>query len=286
MPARTAWKGAISFGLVHIPVSLQPASRESGIDFDWIDRRSHDPVGYKRINKRTGREVKPADVVRGVKQEAGDYVILSDEEIRAAYPRATQTIGIEQFVKAEEIPFFYLERPYAVLPAAKADKVYALLRDSMAALGVIGIARIVMHTKEHLCALIPDGSALMLNTLRWEEELRPLEEMEFPAPPKSAPRLKPAELTMARQLIKGMTGPWKPAAFTDRFAEAVQTLVARRAAAGELTEVRPLEEPATGTEAPDVDLADLLKRSLPRLGVRDAKAPAKKEKKPVKRKAS
>src|ERR1043165_1212213 len=116
MALRSIWKGAITFGLVHIPVALYPATQDTGIDFDWIDKRSHDPIGYKRINKRTGREADPKQVVRGVKHGEGDYVILSDDEIKAAYPARTQTIAIERFVKASEIAFHYFERPYVLVP--------------------------------------------------------------------------------------------------------------------------------------------------------------------------
>lgn len=115
--SRTLWKGAITFGLVHIPVGLHTASIEQGVDFDWLDRRSMDPVGYRRINKKTGKEIARDDIVRGVEYEDGKYVVLSNEDIEAAYPRTTQTIEILRFVEAGEIPFVYLERPYYLAPA-------------------------------------------------------------------------------------------------------------------------------------------------------------------------
>ena len=124
---RAVWKGAISFGLVHVPVALYPASQEVGIDFDWVDKRSLDPVGYKRVNKRTGKEIQNENIVKGIKQEDGEYVLLSDEEIKAAFPKSTQTIEIEAFVKASEISFFLLERPYFLEPTGKGDKVYCRL---------------------------------------------------------------------------------------------------------------------------------------------------------------
>src|SRR5664279_1451471 len=157
---RPIWKGAITFGLVNVPIALYPASQEAGIDFDWLDKRSMDPVGYKRINKRTGEEIQGDDIVKGIKQEGGAYVVLSDEQIKAAYPKSTQTIEIESFVKAAEIDFELLEKPYYLEPSGKgADKVFALLRESMREAGVVGIARVVMHTTEHLAALIPSGPA-------------------------------------------------------------------------------------------------------------------------------
>src|SRR5512146_1453885 len=177
---RPTWKGAISFGLVHVPVALYPASREDEIDFDWLDRRTLDPVGYKRVNKRTGKEIAKDDIVKGVKQESGEYVVLSEKELRAAYPKTTQTIEIESFVEARDVAFVYLEKPYYLEPAKGGEKVYALLREAMARSGVIGIARMVMHTKEHLAALIPTGPALMLETIRWSDEIRPADDRALP----------------------------------------------------------------------------------------------------------
>jgi DNA end-binding protein Ku len=263
MSPRVIWKGAISFGLVHVPVALYPASQESGIDFDWLDRRSMDPVGYQRINKRTGKPIKGDDIVKGVQQEDGEYVLVSDEQIKAAYPVSTQTIEIETFVQAAEIPFLLLEKPYYLEPIGKGEKVYALLREAMAQQGVIGIARVVMHTKEHLAALIPMGPALVLNTIRWANEIRPVEDLKFPAAGKAAAGVKPAELKMATQLIGDMTGPWDATAYEDRFVSAVQALVRQKLKAGDTKTVAPLED-ASEAAAPSnvVDLTELLARSL------------------------
>jgi DNA end-binding protein Ku len=260
---RIIWKGAISFGLVHIPVALYPASQEIGIDFDWLDKRTMDPVGYKRINKRTGKEIDRDDIVKGIKQPDGEYVVLSDEEIKEAYPVSTQTIEIETFVRAGEIPFTYLEKPYYLAPVAKGEKVYALLRDAMAAAKVIGVARVVMHTKERLAALIPDGDALLLNTIRWAEELRPRDEIAFPAEGKGAAKPKEGELKMALQLIRDMTGEWKPAAYTDKFTSAIHALAAQRVKAGATEKVTPLEDAGAAPGSGNVvDLTELLKKSL------------------------
>ena len=262
---RVIWKGAISFGLVHVPVALYPASQEVGVDFDWLDKRTMDPVGYKRVNKRTGKEIAKEDIVKGVKLDDGDYVVLSDEEIKAAFPKSTQTIEIEAFVKASEIAFVLLERPYYLEPIGKGEKVYALLRESMQEAGVIGIARLVMHTKEHLAALIPSGAALMLNTIRWATEMRTADELNLPAPGKTSTSLKPTELKMAAQLISDMTGPWKPDAYTDTFGAAVKALVKQKVDAGKTEQVTPLEDAADVANASNVvDLTALLAKSLER----------------------
>ena len=270
---RVIWKGAISFGLVNVPVALYPASQEIGIDFDWLDKRSMDPVGYKRINKRTGKEIERENIVKGIKQADGDYVVLSEDEIKAAYPKSTQTIAIETFVKATDIPFTYLEKPYITAPSGKgADRVYALLREAMLEAGVIGIARVVMHTRENLAVLIADGDALMLNTIRWAAEMRPRDGIELPAAGKTATKLKDGELTMARQLIGDMTSAWKPEDYADEFTTAIHALAAKRVDAGKTEKVTSLE----GDDAPQatsnvVDLTELLMRSL-----ETRKAPAKK----------
>jgi len=260
---RVIWKGAISFGLVHVPVALYPASQEIGIDFDWLDKRTMDPVGYKRVNKRTGKEIDRDDIVKGIKQPDGDYVVLSDEEIKEAYPVSTQTIEIETFVPAGEIPFTYLEKPYYLAPLAKGEKVYALLRDAMKAAQVIGIGRVVMHTKERLSALIPDGDALLLNTIRWAEELRPRDEIAFPAEGKGAAKPKEGELKMAVQLVRDMTGKWNPSDYADKFTNAIHALAAQRVKAGRTEKVTPLEDAGAATTASNVvDLTELLKKSL------------------------
>ena len=260
---RVIWKGAITFGLVHVPVALYPASQDVGIDFDWLDKRSMDPVGYKRVNKRTGKDIQGDDIVKGIKQDDGDYVILGEEEIKAAYPKSTQTIEIESFVKASEIAFTLLETPYYLEPIGKGEKVYALLRESMVEAGVIGIARVVMHTKEHLAALVPTGAALVLNTIRWASEIRALDELKLPAAGKTAAGLKPAELKMAAQLISDMTAPWDAQAYTDKFSAAIRALVSKKVAAGQTETVTPLEETPSAAGIGNVlDLTALLAASL------------------------
>ncbi len=260
---RSIWKGAIAFGLVHVPVALYPASQEDDIDFGWLDKRSMDPVGYQRINKRTGKAVTKENIVKGVKQEDGTYVLMDDDEIRNAYPKTMQTIEIEAFVKASEIPFVYLEKPYYLEPIAKADKVYALLREAMIADDVIGIARVVMHTKEHLAALMPDGPVLVLNTLRWATEVRHWDELRIPAAGKAAANLKDGELKMASQLVKELTVKWKADTYHDHFAEAINRLIKAKVEAGNTHEVTPIESPVDSSAPSNVvDLTALLKNSL------------------------
>jgi DNA end-binding protein Ku len=256
---RAIWKGAISFGLVHIPIGLYPAASESGIDFDWLDKRSMDPVGYKRINKRTGKEVTKENIVKGVKVEGDEYVLLTDDEIKAAYPRTTQTIEIESFVKASEIPLLLFDRPYYLEPQGKGEKVYVLLREAMLAADVVGIARVVLHTKEHLAALIPSETTLVLHTLRWSGDVRDTKELNLPSEGRKA--LKDTDLKMAKQLIADMTDKWRPDAYEDRFTQAIHSLVAKRQKAGTTEKVEPMEDGAPSASNV-IDLTALLAKSL------------------------
>lgn len=269
---RTLWKGAISFGLVHIPIGLYSATADSGIDFDWLDRRTLDPVGYKRVNKKTGQEIAKEDIVKGVAWSDGHYVVLSPEEIAQAYPRSTQTIEIESFVDADEVPFMYLERPYYTAPINKGQKVYALLREALRATGKVGIAKVVIQTRQHLAVLIPCGPALVLNLLRWGGEIRAWEDLQLPPADAATAGVKEAELQMARQLIEGMSAHWSADAFRDSFKQQILDLVEAKAQAGETAAVSRAEaNPPAGADV--IDLTELLRRSL-RGAVPPAPAPA------------
>lgn len=283
--ARVIWKGAISFGLVHVPVALYPGTSESGIDFDWIDKRSMDPVGYLRINKRTGKAIDKEHIVRGVKVGDGDYVVLGDAEIAAAYPKTTQTIEIESFTAPAQIPFTLLDRPYYLEPIAKGEKVYALLREALREAGVVGLARLVLHTKEHLAVLVPAGPALLLDTLRWPAEVRDWKDLNLPAAGREGAKLKDAELKMAGQLIESMTEDFDPARYEDRFSAAVHTLVEQRVHAGKTQTVQPLEEAPAAGAGNVIDLSELLAKSLKGRAKAEAPAPAAAKKKPARKRA-
>lgn len=276
---RALWKGAISFGLVHIPVALHSATAEQGLNFDWLDKRSMDPVGYKRINKKTGKEIDKENIVKGIEYEDGQYVVLSQEEIAAAYPKATQTIEIEMFVPATDIPFVYLERPYYVAPINKGTKVYALLRESLLKTRRIGIARVVIQTKQHLAALVPSGPALVLNLLRWGDEIRSWEKLGFPPEGTEETGLTEKELKMAEQLVMDMSGKWHPEEFRDSFKEEIMKLVHEKVETGDIQTVSQPEESETAPGSAQIlDLTELLQRSLKKSGDKEdsGKAPGKK----------
>ena len=260
--SRALWNGAISFGLVHIPVSLHTASSTSGLDFDWLDKRSMDPVGYKRINKKTGKEIDKDDIVKGIAYEPGKYVVLSDDEIAAVYPRSTQTIEIDAFVSATEIPFVYLDRPYYLAPIGKGEKVYALLRETLLKSERIGLARVVIQTKQHFAALVATGPGLVLNLLRWGEDIRAWADLKLPPEGVQANKLSERELAMATQLVDEMTTKFKPENFRDSFKARVMALVDKKVKAGDTEAVMQPDEEAPPKSAEIIDLTDLLQRSL------------------------
>ena len=286
--ARAIWKGAISFGLVHIPVALVSATSSRGIDFNWLDSRSMDPVGYKRINKVTGKEVTQEHIVKGIEYEKGRYVVLSEEEIRSAHPLSTQTIDIFAFVGSEQIPLQNIDTPYYLAPDKRGGKVYALLRETLSKTDKVALARVVLHSRQHLAALMPLESAMVLVMLRWPAEVRSLDQLELGSEV-TKPDLAKGELEMAKRLVEDMSADWTPEEYRDSFEDKIMALVEKKANEGKIEDV----ETATGEEvrktADVIDLTELLKRSLGgKGGSKTASKPAAKansaaQKKPTKR---
>ncbi len=258
---RTIWKGAVSFGLVHIPVALVPATTRQGIDFDWLDKRSMDRVGYKRINKTTGEDIDSENIVKGVEYEKGHYVVISDDEIKGAHPKATQTVDIVAFVDAKDISFLYIDTPYYLTPDRRGEKVYALLRETLIQTGKVGIANVVLRNKQHLAVVMPLGKALVMNTLRWADEVRGVEYLELKDEALD-PDLAERELDMAKRLVEDMTEKWKPDQYKDTFQDQIMELVEKKAREGKLEAVGGPEEAVDRRSADVIDLTELLKRSL------------------------
>jgi len=259
--ARAIWKGAISFGLVHIPVALQSATSSDAVDFDWLDERSMEPVGYKRINKATGKEVSKEHIVKGIQYEKGRYVILSEEEIRTAHPASTQTIDIFSFVSSDEIPLTNIDTPYYLAPDKRGEKVYALLRETLVDANKVALAYVILHTRQHLAALMPIDSALVLVLLRWPNEVRGLDEIALTKATTDASLTK-SEKDMAKRLVSDMSGKWQPEEYRDTFKEKIMELVDKKASDGEIENVETEAGEETRKSADIIDLTELLKRSL------------------------
>lgn len=278
MPAptssRTLWKGAISFGLVHIPVTLHSATAESRMKFNLLDKASMTRVGNRQVNKSTGEAMPREEIVKGFEVEKDQFVVLTPDEIKAAMPKSTQTIDIEAFVDREQIPSVYFNKPYYVSPAGKGgQKPFALLRETLARTGKVGIAKVVISTKQHLAMLVPQGNGLVLNLLRWSDEVRDTAGLAWPAEDVS---VSAAELKMAEQLVDAMAGDWQPDLFHDEFREKLMALVEQKAKEGGLRAVAPLPGEEAPASAEVIDLTELLRRSLKGGGAAAPAAPAKK----------
>jgi DNA end-binding protein Ku len=273
---RSLWKGAISFGLVHIPVQMFSAEdRGHELDLTMLDKRDFAPIGYKRVNKDTGREVEWDDIVKGYEYEKDHFVVLSPEDLRRANVEASQTIDIMTFVNRDEVPFIYFEQPYYLTPDKGGEKVYALLREALQRSGMVGIAQVVIRARQHLVALLPMGDMVVMNTLRYHDELKTIDDFELPRSNSRKLALQDKEVEMALALVKGMAGAFEPEQFHDTYREDVMTVVQRKIKAKQttlITEPDPEEEtPARGSNI--VDLMALLRESVNQRG---AKKPAAK----------
>lgn len=271
--ARPIWNGSISFGLVNIPVGLFSAQgKEARLDFNLLDKKDLSPIGYKKINKRTGQEVPASEMVKGYELEDGNYAVLTDEDFRKANAKATQTIEIIDFVDLKDIHPVFFEKPYYLAPGKRGEKGYALLRASLKRSGKAGVARVVIHSREYIGVLAPYGKALVLDLLRYSGELRDPEELGLPEEDLEGLKVTEKELDMAGKLIESMTGPWEPGKYHDTYREELLGYIKRKVEAGETVRVEeaPAPEPKAGAEV--IDIMSLLKRSLEEAGAARKKA--------------
>jgi DNA end-binding protein Ku len=258
---RTLWKGAISFGLVHIPITLHSATAENRMKFNLLDKRTMNPVGNQQVNKATGEAMTKEEVVKGFEYEKDQYVTLTPDEIKAALPKSTQTIEIEAFIDGSQIPTTYYNKPYYVAPASKGQKPYLLLLETLRRTGKVGLARVVISTRQHLAALVPASEGLVLELLRWADEVRDTAGLPLPDPKET--KVSDRELKMAEQLVNELEDEWNPTAFHDEFREKLEQVVEAKVKAGQGEHImKPLEGEEVKTSADIIDLTELLRRSL------------------------
>jgi len=261
--ARAIWKGTISFGLVNVPVELFPASESHSLSFSMLDKRDFSPVGYKRYNKTTGKEVPWNDIVKGYEYEKDQYVVMSDEDFRRANVQQAKSVEISTFVDAKSIPPQYFETPYYLVPGERAQKVYALLRETMRSTNKVGVGQVVIRTTHHLAAVVPVGEALMMITLRYANELRKQKEFDFPPMSLKSAGVTPKELDLAQKLIADMSGDFDPAEFEDTYNEDLMQRIEEKVKRGETHVLtKPEAEGAEPRSAQVIDLMELLKRSI------------------------
>lgn len=267
---RSLWKGSISFGLVSIPVGLYTIDNSAGLDLDMLDKRDNARIHFKRVNAETGKEVTWANIVKGYNYSGNKYVIITDEDLKRANVKATQTIDIEHFVDLEQVETIYFEKPYHVMPTKGGEKPYALLRDSLKKKKKIAIAKVVIRTKQHLAALMPEGDHLILEILRFQHEIRDMSELKVPAPSKA---ISPKELKMASDLIDAMSEDWDPSEYKDTYYDDIKKMIAYKVKHGDTEDVEMPEEDTEPSRGKVVDLMPLLRESL--AGKRPAKRATK-----------
>lgn len=287
--ARPIWTGTLSFGLLNVPVSLMSGERRTDLSFRMLDSRDKKPIRFERVNADTGEEVPWKDIVKAFEYDKGSYVVIEKEDIAAAAPETHESVDVEAFVDAASINLRLFEKPYVLVPGKKAEKGYVLLRETLKKTGKVGIAKVVIRTREYMCAVMPEDDALVLILLRYPQELVDLDEYTLPAGKPSDYRLAPKELEMAEQLIESMTSKWKPTDYHDEFRERLSAIIKRRikssAATTRFEEPEPREDAATNV----VDFVSLLKQSLdtkkrtPAKKSAAKKAPAKKSAKTAKK---
>ena len=263
---RTIWKGALSFGLVNIPVGLYPATSDKNIHFNQFEEGTSDRIRYKKVNERTGEEVPQDHIVRGFDLGGGEYVIVTDEELESAEPKRSRQIEISDFVEQADIdPVFFRSSYYLAPEGEGADKAYALLRQAMADAEKIGIATLVMRNKEYLVAIRPDADALALHTMYFSDEVRaPGRELELP----DAAEVSERERSMAQLLIESMESDWDPQRYHDTHREKVEALIEEKRNGNEIVIQAAPEAPAKV-----VDLMEALNASIAAAARPGAKAP-------------
>jgi DNA end-binding protein Ku len=260
MAQRSLWRGAISFGLIYVPIEMYSASKEHALNLHFLDSRDFAPVGYERINKTTGKSVDWQHIVKGYEFEKGQYVALSDADFQHANVKASETIDISSFTDAADISPVYYQTPYNLLPAKGGEKVYALLAEALQSSRKVAVATFVMRGRQHLCVVTPMSGSLMLITLRFANEILPAAK---PAALNSkSAKPKEAEVAMARKLVEEMSAAWDPKQFHDTYREDLMRRIREKIKNNE-THVLGTEPKKTARpKAEVVDLMDALKNSL------------------------
>jgi DNA end-binding protein Ku len=253
---RAIWKGSISFGLVNIPIGLYPATRRDEVSFRQLRKSDLSPINYKRVAEVDQKEVPWDEIVKGYEYEKGQFVVITEEDFKRANVEATQTVEITDFVDLDEIDPMFFDKPYYLEPQKGGKKAYALLRDTLKETGKVGIAKVVIKTKQHLAAVKPKGNALVLELMHFAHELLESNELDLP---KEDEAVGKKELDMAKALVDSMTDKWQADKYQDEYTNQLLKVINEKVeAGGELSAPKAKSKPATNV----VDLVAILKKSI------------------------
>lgn len=287
--AGSIWKGSISFGLLNIPVTVQKAQEGSDLHFSMIDGKDHSPIKYKKVNGKTGEEVPWDRIVKGYEYEKGEYVIVSKEDLKAANPKASSMLEIEDFVDFSEIDLMFFEKPYYLVPQKNGTKGYFLLVEALAKTNKVAVGKIVIRTKQHLCVIMSKDGYLVMEMLRFAHEVLQTSEADY-LENIEKPKFSAKELKMAQELIEGMSSEWDPEQYKDTYEEDVMKIINKKLEEGEAYTIEEDggEKTTKTTSGNLVDLMPLLKKSLEEKKKSSKKKTAKKtaKKSTSKKKAS
>ena len=254
---RAIWKGSISFGLVNIPIALYPATRREELKFRLLRAKDLSPVNYKRVAEKDGKEVPWDEIIKGYEYEKGKYVVLKDEDFQRVDLEATQTVDIQDFVDQEEIDPMFFYKPYYLEPQKGGDKAYVLLRDTLAKTGKVGIAKVVIKTRQYLAGVKAENSVLVLELMHFAEELADADKLHVPKKIEPGKR----ELDMAKALVESMSAKWDPKKYRDDYREALMEVIEEKVeAGGKEIEEKPKPKPRPSTKV--IDLVSVLQESL------------------------
>jgi DNA end-binding protein Ku len=256
---RPIWRGAISFGLVNIPIGLYPATRREELKFRFLRASDLSPVNYKRVAEADGKEVPWDQIVKGYEHEKGKFIALKEEDFKRADIEATETVDIINFVEMEEVDPLLFYKPYYMEVGRGGDKAYVLLREALAKNSKIGIAKVVIRARQHLAAIKPQKKGLMLELMRFPEEL--VDISEFKAPRET--RVSKQELEMASKLVQSMTSPWKPEQYQDEYRRALERVIEEKIQHPEKPlPAKPRKQPPSNI----IDLVSVLEKSIQETG--------------------
>lgn len=284
--ARAIWSGAISFGLLNIPVEIMSAKEQKRLSFRMLDKTNKSPIGYQQFNKATGHEVQRKNIVKGFEFKKNNYVILQEKDFLKANPKATRTIDIEDFVELNQMDVLFFEKPYYLVPAKNGEKGYELLRKVLEESEKVAIAKVVLHNRQHLVSVMTRGDYLILEVLRFADEVLELDEVDLlDASKMKKVKVTTKELAMAKQLVESMTAKWKPEQYHDTYQDDLKKLIQRKVKSGDTEyseEIEKAEEDESDAISSSSDLMSLLKKSVATKDSKTTKKASGEKKTPLK----
>jgi DNA end-binding protein Ku len=259
---RPIWKGYITFGLVNIPVVLFSAENRSEIQFNLLDSRDQSRVRYKRVNETTGKEVPWDEITKGYQYDEGSFVLVDEKDLKAIAGENSKTIDIESFIDAKSLDIMYFEKPYYLVPDKKGDKGYVILREVLNNTKKVAIAKVIIHTRQYLCVVMPHDNALILNVLRYAQEIKKPADFDIPAANNKAYKITPKEMDVATQLVASMTEKWQPDNYEDEYKKALEEFIEEKIHHTKPSTKMKKSMRGSGKSSNVIDFVSLLKKSI------------------------